>query len=455
MILKDIKFRFIGHCFFIILFCGCSSQSEKSIEQLVTEVRYEEALIEISKSIIIEPDNVSNYKLRATIYDYLGKFEEGIEDLSTIIQITEKNSRENLLAYQNRAVTKLQLGLYSEALEDINYFIENRDTIGNLLEIYMNKASILYKLGDVKNSRIHYQLVLEENNIKDSNIESQALVGLANLEEAPQKALELLNEAISIDNENATAYGARSALYIDLGKFEEAYNDSSKALYLNPNDVKVNFNMGQIFAIHLNNIDSAIIYFEKAIQLSPQALDNDDIYLNLGVLKQQKGNPKEALILFEKAEQVNPENDLLLYNFASLLSDLERDNEALMKISRAISNNSKVPDYFNLKGSILLDLFRYDEAKVEFEKAIKLNPNYGTAYYNLGYMSDQQNEYKQAIRYYDKAVRLNFDLEATLVNRAILKIQLKRLQSACKDLNRAFDLGRKDIQPLIARYCIE
>jgi len=454
MILKYIKFRFIGHCFFIIFFCGCSSQSEKSIEQLVTEVRYEEALIEVSKSIIIEPDNVSNYKLRATIYDYLGKFEEGIEDLSTIIQITEKNSRENLLAYQDRAITKLQLGLYSEALEDINYFIENRDTIGNLLEIYMNKASILYKIGDVKNSRIHYQLVLEENNKKDSNIESQALVGLANLEELPQKALELLNQAISID-ENAIAYGARSALYIDLGKFEEAYNDSSKALYLNPNDATINFNMGQIFTIYLNNIDSAIVYYEKAIQLSPKALDNDNVYLNLGVLKQQKGNQKEALTLFEKAEQVNPENDLLLYNFASLLSDLERDNEALIKISRSISNNSKVPDYFNLKGSILLDLFRYDEAKKEFKKAIKLNPNYGIAYYNLGYMSDQQNEYNQAIEYYDKAVRLNFDLEATLVNRAILKIQLKRLQSACKDLNRAFDLGRKDIQPLISRYCIE
>lgn len=113
-------------------------------------------------------------------------------------------------------MTRIQLGQYDKALSDIDFFIENTgtDTIGNLAEAYFNKASILYTLNEVQKAREFYKLTIKENDGQEMAIESQALVGLANLSKSPKEALSLLNKAIEIDDRSSIAYGARGSLYL-------------------------------------------------------------------------------------------------------------------------------------------------------------------------------------------------------------------------------------------------
>jgi len=153
--------------------------------------------------------------------------------------------------------------------------------------------------------------------------------------------------------------------------------------------------MGQLFANYTDQIDSAIVYFEKAIELSPQSPNNDVIFMNLAVISHRTGNLNKAITEFKKAEAINSENDLLLYNYAMALSDLGNEKEALSKISKAININPKDAEYFNLKGSILLGLSSFDEAESAFKSAIRLNPKYGGAYYNLGYLFGELNDHIQ------------------------------------------------------------
>lgn len=439
----------------LILFFSCSnpSQHKKKAEQYFNEKKYENALSEINKAIESEPDSISHYTLRTLIFDFTGRYKEEISDLSKIIELNKKKNSKSVNAHHQRAVVQSQLGLDNEALLDIDYFIDNRDTVGSLKEAYLNKASILYKLKDYKNSVKFYELVLNENNGKEKSIDSQALVGLANLSKSPKDALKLLNKAIFVDDKNGLAYGARMSIYMDLGKITKAYDDSKKSISLSPDDAMLNFNMGQLFANYINNRDSAAKYFEKAIKLSPQSPSNDMIYMNLAVIKHQLGKLDNALADFQKGETINPKNDLLLFNLAMLLSDLDKNEEALEKITNAININSRDAEYFNLKGTILLDLSSVNEAEEEFKKALEINPKYGTASYNLGYLFGEQNDYVQSIKYYDKAVLLNFDLEATLVNRALQKIKINNRSGACADLERAYKLGRTDIKPLIEKNC--
>jgi len=442
----------------VLLFsCNNSSFHKKEAERYFDEKKYDNALIEINKAIESEPDSISHYVLRFLIFDLTGRYKEEISDLDKIIKLNKKNKSKPLNAYNQRAVAKMQLGLYKEALLDINYFIENRDTVGNLIEAYLNKASILFKLNDFKNSEKVYELVLSENNGKDKSIESQALIGLANMSKSPKDALKLLNKAIAIDDNCATAYGGRGGIYMDLGKIDLAFDDFKKAISINnTNDINMAnlyFNMGQLFANYKNNNDSATKYFEKAIRLTPQSSNNDMIYLNLAVIKQKVGKLNDALNDYKKAEAINPQNDLLLYNFALLLSDLNRNIEALEKINKAICINPNDADYFSTKGTILTALSSFKEAVTEYKKAIKINPNSGGAFYNLGYLYGKENNHEQSIRYYNKAVLLNFNLKATLVNRALEKIEINKISSACADLKKAYSLGRTDITPLIEKYC--
>ncbi len=345
------------------------------------------------------------------------------------------------------------LGFYNEALKDINFFIDNRDTVGNLAEAYLNKASVLLKLNDKINSKRFYELAISENGKKVKAIEAKSLVGMVNFAKSHNEALQLLDAAISFDDSCYFAYTMRANIYLSLGKINEAYEDYKKAIFYSPRDPDANFNLGQLFANYLNNKDSAIHYFENAIYFSPQAPNNDVIYMNMGVLKHRSGDTQNALNDFKEGENLNPKNDLLLYNYAMLLSDLGQNSEAMDKINNAISINSKDADYFNFKGTLYLDKSLFNEAEKEFQKAIRLNPGLGIAYYNLGYLFSEQNKHAQSIEFYETAVRLNYDLESTLVNLALEKIQINNIVSACKDLKRAFSLGRTDIAPLLNKYC--
>jgi|GEM_PF-491335 len=438
---------------FLLTSCENAKEYHTDAKKYIKENKYELALNSINSAIQLEPDSVDHYTIRMIIFDITGRYEEEILDLNKIIDLNTKQNSKSINAHQQRAIAQLRSGLYNEALSDINYFIENRDTIGSLAEAYIIKGSCLWKLGDSKNSKIYYELALKENNSNKNLIESEALVGLANLIESPQAAIELLNKAISINDKSGLAYGARMERYMSLGKVTQAYEDSKRALILNPDDATIYFNMGQLFSNYLSNSDSAVKYFEKAIKLSPQSTSNGLIYMNLAVINHQSSKLESALANFQKAESFDSKNDLLLYNYALLLADLNKNTEALEKISNAIDINSSDAEYFNLRGSILLSLSLLENAEKEFKKALEINPKYGTAFYNLGYLFGEQNNHEESIKYYGKAILLNYDLKATLVNRALEKIKIDNTLGACADLELAYKLGRMDIKSLIEKNC--
>lgn len=448
--------------FFIlfVLLTGCSNpiESRKEAERFFANKEFENALIEINKTIDLEPDSIRHYSLRAVIYDFLGMYQNELKDLNKIIELEKIKTIGLYDIYHQRAIVKYNLGFYQEALIDIDHFINNRDTASYISEAYMNKAMILYGLNDLNNSEKYYKLAIKHNRKKDNSIESKALIGLSNLAKSSKETLALLNQSISICNNSSIAYGARGAHYLTLGKVDLAYKDFIKAISLddfNETSFSCNlyFNTGQLFLNYINNNDSAISYFEKAIKIAPQSPLNSSSYMNIAIIKQQENKLDESLIAYEKGEQIDSKNDLLLYNFALLLFDLKRNKEALEKINRAILINSNDADYFDTKGTILSALSLFKEAEIEYKKAIALNPKSGFFYSSLGHLYADQLKYEESIKCYDEAVKLNYNLKSTLVKRALMKIELNKNVSACNDLKKALKLGRTDVKPLIERYC--
>lgn len=442
---------------FAMMSCSNSSQLKKVAKEYFIEGKYDLALIEINKLIESEPDSITHYIFRSQIFDLTGKYLEEISDLNKIIDLSKKVNEKSGFAHYQRSLARIQLGFYKEALSDINFFIENRDSSISIAVAYIYKATILYKMNDFENSKRFYNLAIAENIGKEKSIESQALIGLANLTESPKDALELIDKAILIDDSSSTNYGARGGIYIELNEIDLAYNDLLKAISLsNGNEINLATfydNLGQLYFFYKSNDDSAAKYFEKAISCSRQSSDNDLVYMNLGVIMHRSNNLESASKYFESAEAINPKNDLLMYNFALLLSDLNRNTEALEKINSAIITNPNDADYFDTKGNILTDLSLFNEAEIEYKNAVKINPNSGSTYYNLGFLYGEQNKQKESIKYYDKAVQLNFDLKSTLVNRALQKIKINDKSGACEDLNRAYKLGRIDTKTLIDKIC--
>lgn len=99
---------------------------------------------------------------------------------------------------------------------------------------------------------------------------------------------------------------------------------------------------------------------------------------NQGLLYGEENKYDKALICYQKAAQVNP-NEATYYSnqgYALLnLGQSGQNQEALTLFDKAIQMRSDNAAYYNGKGLALYRLFRYRDAAQAFNEAVRLDPN--------------------------------------------------------------------------------
>jgi clan AA aspartic protease (TIGR02281 family) len=129
--------------------------------------------------------------------------------------------------------------------------------------------------------------------------------------------------------------------YGKVGRYEEAISDLTLALSMNPNDAESNNNKG-LYLFESGQIDSSLIYFDKAIALKK---DFYQAYYNKGNTLAQKGNYAEALGLYAITLQYNPNSvDALINsgNCYAVQNQLDKALEYFKKVEALEPNNQKM-----------------------------------------------------------------------------------------------------------------
>jgi len=127
----------------------------------------------------------------------------------------------------------------------------------------------------------------------------------------------------------------------------------------------------------------------------------------LGIVKLQTGQPASALILFDRATAVGPNDIFGHYN-------------------RALAIN---PDYIEAhvnRGLSLLALKRFEDAVASFQRALRLNPNFGDALKNLGIAYRELGRLQDAVACWDRLLWLFPELTEVQADRAAVLETLKR-----------------------------
>ncbi|MCB1584205.1 MAG: tetratricopeptide repeat protein [Xanthomonadales bacterium] len=121
---------------------------------------------------------------------------------------------------------------------------------------------------------------------------------------------------------------------------------------------------------------------------------------------------EEALALFEKASQLDPQYALAYVGQADVLnllndySDLSRDEMFLRGeplIEKALAIDPLLAEAHTSLANYLHEKMQLKEAQEEFEYAIKLNPSYATAYHWYGNLADRLGDQKKSLELYRKA----------------------------------------------------
>jgi tetratricopeptide (TPR) repeat protein len=165
-------------------------------QELFNLWKYEEAIIELDKSLEIDPNNENIYSNKWISLYSLWRYEEAMIEFNKAIKINPNNE----INYINKWNWLIELEKYKEAIIEFNNAIKINP---NNYDAYLNKSDSLTGL----------------NHYKESIIE--------------------LNKYIKLKPEDYLGYNNKWFSLLKLKKYKEALVEFDKALKLNPNEINI------------------------------------------------------------------------------------------------------------------------------------------------------------------------------------------------------------------------
>ncbi len=144
-------------------------------------------------------------------------------------------------------------------------------------------------------------------------------------------------------------------------------------------------------------------------------------YLKMGEARLSENKLEEAVKLFTKAIELDPEN-YDAYDMRSMAYyNMGEHNEGLADCNKAISIAKKEGTFetkcprgtLARRGAHYFNLNETDKAIEDFHEVIKYSPDFAFAYYDLGQCYFKKGEYKIATDYFNKAIKMNEDERIT------------------------------------------
>ncbi len=133
------------------------------------------------------------------------------------------------------------------------------------------------------------------------------------------------------------------------------------------------------------------------------------LHFNIGVSDLESGRYPEALQQLLIANDMEPDNPLILNNLGLAYFVREKYAEAHQNIARALKLRPSYSDARNNLGRVLIEMGRTDDAIAELERVTKdlTYPSPEKAFANLGLAHMKKEEYQKAKKALAKAIQIN------------------------------------------------
>lgn len=150
----------------------------------------------------------------------------------------------------------------------------------------------------------------------------------------------------------------------------------------------------------------ALVSMQKSIQLAPQDFE---CHNNLGITLMELGRFEKAEECFRKVIKLKPDHIFAHNDLGITLQALGKLDEAEESCKQAIKLKPDFLDAHNNLGNIFLKLDRLIEAEKNYRQVIKLNPDYAIGYCNLGITLYALGRFDEAEKNYKQAIKLKPD----------------------------------------------
>jgi len=205
-------------------------------------------------------------------------------------------------------------------------------------------------------------------------------------------------------------------------------------------------NLGNTYS-NINNIDSALLALERAVQINPSLGES---HMNLGNVYFKKGWLEDAIYEYQTALEINPAEAKTHFNLANAyakrgwLNDAVSEyvqslgldpncidtykslaatycrqkmfGQAIVQLKQVILSNPKNSSLYTQLGDVYSQMGEYEKAILQYKKALKIKPNSAQAYYGLAVCYNMLGLVDNEIKAYKKALSIEPDMLAALMN---------------------------------------
>ena len=325
-------------------------------------------LAELEKLVKENPDNLRYYSLLAKEYSENGKDKEALKTFEKIKELNPEDPYINisLLEFYEKNGDKEKA--FNELLATIRNKNLDLNTKTNIYDYWVQKHESSSQINE--QARQCGEAFIETH--PDDKIGYLVLGSYYTLNENAQKAKEMYQKSLAIDS---TDFYSWQNLIVSESRLEnnQAVRDNAiTALKYYPMQPVFYWYAGVASAVLEYNED-AITYLEKGRRYTTDRLQMANFDAFLGDLYHQQGDEEKSFEAYERTLRNDPDNILVLNNYAYFLAVKGQDlDKALEMSTRAITAEPDNPTYLDTHAWVLYMKGDYKEAEKHMKKALKL-----------------------------------------------------------------------------------
>ena len=323
---------------------------------------------ELEKLIENNPENVRYYGMLAQVFAETGKDKEALKTYERMKEINPNDPyiHISLLEFYEKG------GEMDKAFNELLAVIRNKSldltTKANIYDYWMQKNNQSKQINEqVKQCGDAFIETHPDNKLGYLVLGSYYMVN-----ENAQKSKELHQKALAIDSTDFRAWQNLIISESRLDENEAVRDHAVAALKYYPMQPVFYWYAGVANAV-LENDDDAITYLEKGRRYTSDKLQMANFDAFLGDIYHKQGEEEKAFDAYDRTLRNDPDNVLVLNNYAYYLAVKGQDLDMALEMStKAIAAEPDNPTYLDTHAWVLYMKGDYKEAEKHMKKAMKL-----------------------------------------------------------------------------------
>jgi tetratricopeptide (TPR) repeat protein len=388
--------------------------------------RYQEASIEFTNAVQIDPSCVEAHLQLAQSYMRLGQRDRAYQELTRTLELRPEDYRTRM----ELTTLLIQSRNFGEAQNQTDLLLKNRPDDP---AVHALASSLLAAQDKIPGAMAEMQRTIT---LAPGHWEPYLSLALLQMKSADLPDAETnLKKVIALDPQAVQGRLVLGSFYQSQRRFPEAEQQYRDALQLNPNSLDPRKDLASLYLAEGRRADAELLLRQATLDLP----NNPDSILALSDFYFMTGDVDKSVGEYRELYQKRPDDLQVKKKYIQLLIQTRRYDEARSLDDEILKANPADDDALVYRSQMQISYGDVNDAAQTLSTVVKNDPDNILAHYALGVARQKQGDLNGAESEWRAALRLNpdyLDAQRSLADAAMLQGDMNSLEDAANQMIR-------------------